>query len=363
MSSSLSLSSLPNEIIFIISNHLRPYDLTRFAQISKQFLHLLAGEIDKAAARYVRKDNYTVLGWAVLKEFFPLAERLLQKGSHPDERARRGMRSPFQLAVKRGHLKMAERFIKAGATVTDPPTFSMASGNADMIRLLAVNAGNDPDSEYFELALEQAVEYGEVAIFELLLDHLVGSRPVAAFIDDMALLKTAAGGSEEMVQYLLDRGANASHISGCEDESHISGCDDDSPSTPVRAAAWSGNIRIVRMLVDAGADIATRVDYDRCTVLHLQALKDDEKAIEMAEELLNLGADLSWTDYEQMTPLHWAAREGNHEIAKFFIERGADTRAQDHLGRTPLDIALLNSPRNESLMKSLQVGRARSLTL
>ncbi|QLK11674.1 ankyrin repeat domain-containing protein [Wolbachia endosymbiont of Diaphorina citri] len=42
------------------------------------------------------------------------------------------------------------------------------------------------------------------------------------------------------------------------------------------------------------------------------------------------------------TPLHLAAQEGKLSIAKFFVDRGIDTGAQDNDGRTPLRIAAYN---------------------
>lgn len=151
MDASLSLNRLPNKIILMISKHLEPYDLTRLAQTCKQFLHLLTDEIDKVAAFY----EWDVLGWAILSEFFPFAERLLQRGADPNGKLYPEMYSPFQLAVQMGHRKMVERFIKAGAQVDDIVVFSMAasSGCVDMVRLLADNAGNDPHSKHFANAI------------------------------------------------------------------------------------------------------------------------------------------------------------------------------------------------------------------
>lgn len=128
-------------------------------------------------------------------------------------------------------------------------------------------------------------------MFEMILDHLIGDRSVPDFLDDTAMLETVAvGGPEEMVRYFLDRGANASHISQSEESG---------PSNPVSYAVLSGNTRILRMLVDAGAGLATPVSVEGATTLHIAAGNTDD--IAMVEELLNLGADVSWIDYEQMS--------------------------------------------------------------
>ena len=40
------------------------------------------------------------------------------------------------------------------------------------------------------------------------------------------------------------------------------------------------------------------------------------------------------------TPLHYAAANGHKEIAELLIEKGADVKAKDEGGKTPLDVAI-----------------------
>ena len=40
------------------------------------------------------------------------------------------------------------------------------------------------------------------------------------------------------------------------------------------------------------------------------------------------------------TPLHYAAANGHKEIAELLIEKGADLNAKDEDGGTPLDVAI-----------------------
>ncbi|WP_265036230.1 ankyrin repeat domain-containing protein [Wolbachia endosymbiont (group A) of Anomoia purmunda] len=44
-------------------------------------------------------------------------------------------------------------------------------------------------------------------------------------------------------------------------------------------------------------------------------------------------------DIHGCNPLHWAAQQGNFNIAKFFVDKGADIGAKDNDGRTPLRVA------------------------
>jgi ankyrin repeat protein len=42
---------------------------------------------------------------------------------------------------------------------------------------------------------------------------------------------------------------------------------------------------------------------------------------------------------EDYTPLHWAAKEGNIEIAQLLMSKGANPMAKDRSGHTPIDLA------------------------
>jgi len=54
------------------------------------------------------------------------------------------------------------------------------------------------------------------------------------------------------------------------------------------------------------------------------------------QDLIERGADVRAKDNRGETPLHFASWYNSIEIAKFLIERGADVRAKNNGGRTPL---------------------------
>ncbi len=94
-------------------------------------------------------------------------------------------------------------------------------------------------------------------------------------------------------------------------------------------------IRMLKMLLDAGADPkAVQPDKYRFTPLHEAAFLGET---EMAEILLKRGADVRATDKEGNTPLHWVGR--HVDTAKFLLDAGADPQAQSKEGRTPIDWA------------------------
>jgi ankyrin repeat protein len=91
--------------------------------------------------------------------------------------------------------------------------------------------------------------------------------------------------------------------------------------TPLHHAAEWGHVELVRLLVDARADI----EYKRSTAetpLHLAA---QEGQLDVVRLLVDLGANLEETTNEcGSTALHLAAEEGHLDVARFLVEVGAN---------------------------------------
>ena len=63
--------------------------------------------------------------------------------------------------------------------------------------------------------------------------------------------------------------------------------------------------------------------------------------LEIVKLLVENGADVNVKNVVGQTPLHEAARCGYFEIVKYLIDKGADINAYDCVERTPLDYARL----------------------
>ncbi|WP_157154466.1 ankyrin repeat domain-containing protein [Brachyspira murdochii] len=134
-----------------------------------------------------------------------------------------------------------------------------------------------------------------IAIAELLIEN--GADIEAKDDDDINVLVYASTyNNEEMVKFLLEKGADANTVCEIKNE-HI----DISP-TPLMNAAYRGNTNIINMLLENGADINYTTDYG-------------------------------------MTALMMAASFNQFEAAKVLLENNADTSVTDEYGRTALDLA------------------------
>ena len=97
-----------------------------------------------ADANAAQGDGMTALHWAALNGDGPLAEMLLVAGANPRATTRIGGFTPLHLATQNGRAAVIAPLVKGGAAVnartatgTTPLMLAAASGNADVVRLLA----------------------------------------------------------------------------------------------------------------------------------------------------------------------------------------------------------------------------------
>jgi hypothetical protein len=81
---------------------------------------------------------------------------------------------------------------------------------------------------------------------------------------------------------------------------------------------------------------STSVDNEVFSLLNLAS----QGKTEDLRELLNAGANINRSDYDNRTALHLAASEGHLETVQLLVDRGADVNATDRFGGTPLHDAM-----------------------
>lgn len=119
-------------------------------------------------------------------------------------------------------------------------------------------------------------------------------------------------------------------------------------------AAAKGHTKLVRLLLDRGTDVNTRITPHGTTALHYAAVKGhalvarlllDRGATVDARDSIFQGRLLSLMQYPYanlhgMTPLHYAAATGSKAVIPLLLDAGADIEARDEVNwRTPLIVA------------------------
>ncbi|KAL5603697.1 hypothetical protein FOVSG1_006447 [Fusarium oxysporum f. sp. vasinfectum] len=163
-----------------------------------------------------------------------------------------------------------------------------------------------------------ACEEGHLAIAAFLLDQ--GAQ---VGVDD--LVRFAGNGNIEVVKMLLEKGADATVV-------------DKDGWMPLLLASRNGYSEMVKLLLEKGAD-ATAADKDGWTPLHEASWNGH---LEITKMLLEKGADATVADKDGSTPLHLASRRGHLETARMLLQKGADATAADKDGSRPLDEASWN---------------------
>lgn len=122
--------------------------------------------------------------------------------------------------------------------------------------------------------------------------------------------------------------------------------------SPLHFAVETRNLKILKLLLDAGANVHARIadnkkTKDSNTPLH-KAIKSNN--VQILKLFLNAIGVNSVDDYK-FTPLHLAARWGNSNTLKFLLDAKADVNAKNVKGYTPIYMAIKSE--NVNVLKLL----------
>ncbi|KAL6407045.1 hypothetical protein AUP68_09866 [Ilyonectria robusta] len=189
-----------------------------------------------------------------------------------------------------------------------------------------VGYARDVNEDHWRMELGAAARSGNEDIVRLLLTVPGADKNAKDIAGETPLHYAVRGGHERIVRLLVTEfGAdkNAKDIIG---------------RTPLHFAAGEGYEDVVRLLVtEFGADKNVNNSFGE-TPLHYAAWGNDESIVRLL--VAGLGADIDAKDNDGCTPLHFAAIWDHKGIVSLLIELGADTHAENVLGKTPLDFAI-----------------------
>jgi len=195
--------------------------------------------------------------------------------------------------------------------------------------------------------LHVAAKHGKVAIAQWLLDNGADVNAKSRY-GDTPLHVAAQYGQVAIVQWLLINGANVDAEDGLGTTQHGQDGDEiaqwllavaNAPArlgkTPLHVAAQYGRVEIAQWLLQSGANMHAPARLGK-TPLHVAVQYGQLK---MAQRLLQSGANVHAVDRLGTTPLHVAVYIGQCETARVLLENGADVNVPNYNGNTPLHVA------------------------
>ncbi len=237
-------------------------------------------------------------------------------------------RYPLEVAAENGQGEIVGILLKAGAdpdrSTGDIPPILLSLNSADQGKgaLFLIESGADfmvKDKDGFS-PMDLALLYQMKPVVEALLKQ--GADPEKGGFYATPLHGAAESGNVELIQTLLNAGAYVD-------------AKDDFEESPLFYAIRSNVIPSIETLVQYEADVNLTNDIGETPIFEAIYYADSVGL----EWLIKAGANVNQQDDRGDTPLHRAAAEGNVTLAKILIQNGAGKKVQNLEGMTPEDIA------------------------
>lgn len=313
-------------------------------------------------------DGMTALHWAVQRRDLAMTDLLLDAGADASAANRTGAK-PLYLAAQNGDAPILARLLEAGEdanavlTAEGETVLMLAShtGNPEAVKLL-LDRGADPNVQQVrgQTALMWAASEGHTEIVKLLLAG--GADPALASVASTrperrppggmtALLFAARQGRLETARALLDGGANVDQASADN-------------TSALLIAVVNGHYELASLLIERGANPNIADANGRTPLYAAIDLRNVQWSqapapelpqathLAMIEQLLAAGADPSvkmtgkvghrgsfdmrWSDLKGGTAFSRAAWNGDIEVMRLLLAKGADPHVVTDKGETAL---------------------------
>ncbi|KAK3589737.1 hypothetical protein CHS0354_021059 [Potamilus streckersoni] len=245
-----------------------------------------------------------------------VVDYLLQHGADVHAKDKGGL-VPLHNACSYGHYEVTELLIKHGACVNvadlwkfTPLHEAAAKGKFEICKLL-LKHGADPNKKNRDGNTPlDLVKEGDQDVADLLRG-------------DAALLEAAKKGNLARVQKL----STPENIN-CRDTQGRN-------STPLHLAAGYNNVEVAEFLLENGADVNAQ-DKGGLIPLHNASSYGH---VDIAALLIKYNTCVNAVDRWGFTPLHEAAQKGRTQLCALLLAHGADPTLKNQEGQTPLDLS------------------------
>uniref|UniRef100_A0A1I7RHD0 ANK_REP_REGION domain-containing protein n=1 Tax=Bursaphelenchus xylophilus TaxID=6326 RepID=A0A1I7RHD0_BURXY len=216
-----------------------------------------------------------------------LVKLLIERGANIEHRDKKGF-TPLILAATGGHVEVCKLLIGAHCVI---------------------DAQSDRTKD---TALSLACSGGRRDVVELLLQY--GANKEHRNVSDYTPLSLAAsGGYVDIITLLLNAGAEINSRTGSK-----------LGISPLMLAAMNGHDQATLLLLERGSDINAQIETNRNTALTLACFQGRTEVVRL---LLRYGANVEHRAKTGLTPLMEAANGGYTEVGELLLLAGADPNA------------------------------------
>jgi len=281
------------------------------------------------------KTGTTALCYAIVLGYEGVAKLLIDRGASPvGNPEEHGKNRPIHFAAVGNRIGIAKYLMSKGATLLDK---GLSDGTpfrsaviANSLEFAKWAASVEPlcltqvDSNSMKIDVT-AVETGSTSALKWLvaeghtnLRSLVGQFGLNAF--QMA----ARYGALELLKWFLSLGMAYNEKWS------------EQALTPLQLAAQEGKMAVIKLLLAQGADPISDVDQTGTSCLMWAARTGQVEGLKI---FIEAGCPLESTDKNHFTPLMFTAHNGHVEALRYLVSIGAKLEARDDVGRSSLYLA------------------------
>ena len=313
-------------------------DLTQnISQKTRQkFLDILSDGMEMASrlkqtlySEQIYKTSYTPLMQAVEKGNLQQAQTLLRDNPELLEEVAVDGSTALLLAIKMKQFEIAKGLLEKGADINrsnhqkyTPFVFACLQAEPEFVEWILQTQGDFKGRAGY-VALINVLHNKNWKKAHLLIDRSAGSE--ANQMEDN-FLSTAIFNSAEtdiLKKLLLYPNVDVNPS-------------DRINTPPIHLTVYSRDEEALKLLLDKGAD-PNQGNASSSTPLHFIARYGQEKSVELAEALLQGGAQINREDENGLTPLNWAIQFNNKALEGFLIGKGASLQTETQKANFPYD--------------------------
>lgn len=328
----------------------------------------------------VEGGNPTPLWYAVRGVNIEICRLLLEYRANPNHRPDDD--SPIlMLAVDADNVELVELLLDHGAEIEEedesasyaPTALSRAAknGSKDLVScLIRRNADVNRPNKVEDKPVYVAARHGHAEVLQLLLD---AGADVNVYTSDGWGPLHIARDSSEVARVLLKNGADVNHGSPLyyasgqnwpevvkmylqHKEIELDKIEDKEGFTAIITATYHGNTEIVRLLLEAGANVNQQAGYKNAP-LHYALDSTAVDSVNTLRALLEYNPSLDLTNDSGATPLNWLDPTTPVSLIRLMINAGANLEIPNNARNTPLCTAVLRN--NVEVVNYLVTKKAR----